>query len=195
MCKAGKHQANCARQDRKYLLYQHLNSWRREQSPANQSPPVCSLFHGKIQGNSPALGAQMVKAPRLSVEIQSITNRIPYPPKQGKFAGDPGKPRRITANLMRRPAPYRLRPCVRPVSRRSRPVADNLYAVAPRQRPNTKAPNVLRGVGLAHLSKNLLTRAWRALDARRKKARTCRPFGKGRSRRRWWPQSNGQSLA
>jgi hypothetical protein len=35
---------------------QALNIWRRKQSSANRSPPVDSLFHGKIQGNLPISG-------------------------------------------------------------------------------------------------------------------------------------------
>jgi hypothetical protein len=54
-----------------------VESWRRKQSSANPSLPARSLFHGKIQGNSPDFGLEMTEAPRPSEGIQSFSNRIP----------------------------------------------------------------------------------------------------------------------
>ena len=59
-----------------------LGGLEREQKAANldnglakTARPVCSLFHGKIQGNSPNFGLEIAQVPRR--KIQSLTNRIP----------------------------------------------------------------------------------------------------------------------
>jgi hypothetical protein len=46
--------------------------------------PVPREFTGKFAD----FGLEIAKAPRLSEENSIATSRIPYSPKQGKFAGD-----------------------------------------------------------------------------------------------------------
>jgi hypothetical protein len=53
--------------------------------------PVCAHWFpvpGESAGKFADFGVEIAEAPRLSGEIQLFANRIPSPPKQGKFAGE-----------------------------------------------------------------------------------------------------------
>jgi hypothetical protein len=64
--------------------------WRRKQSSANRSPSVVSLFHGKIQGNSPDFGLEIAKAASAFKENSIAYQENSLVAQTGKFAGDQG---------------------------------------------------------------------------------------------------------